>query len=149
MPKYSRMDTTNRYRLHWHVLFTHFPLSLYGTAFGFQILHLFVYPDCFELASTVTLLGATIMMIPTMITGWLTWKRQYSAAKVKLFRTKITISFAMLAISLVLSMWRVLHFIESLSQPMDIRHWVFFTGIILLMVGAITEGYYGGRLSHK
>lgn len=145
----SATKSMNRVNVHWHVISTHFPLSLYGAAFVFQILHLFIYPDCFELASTATLIGATVMMIPTMTTGWLTWKNQYNSAKVKLFQIKIVISFAMLAISLVLSIWRVLHFTELLRQPIGIRHWVYFTGIVLLMVGAITEGYYGGRLSHK
>jgi uncharacterized membrane protein len=139
----------NRFKVHWHVLFTHFPLSLYGTAFVFQILHLFIYPDCFELASTIALIGATGMMVPTTITGWLTWKRQYNSAKVQLFQAKIAISFAMLSVSLALSIWRVLNFTDFLTQPLYIRHWVFFTGIVLLMGGALTEGYYGGRLSHR
>jgi hypothetical protein len=29
-------------RIHWHVFLTHFPLSMFGGAFGFQILHLFM-----------------------------------------------------------------------------------------------------------
>jgi uncharacterized membrane protein len=145
----SNMNKHNNYRVHWHVLLTHFPLSLYSTSFGFQILHFFAYPDCFELASTVSLIGATIMMVPTMVTGWQTWKKQYNAANVRLFQTKIVISFSMLAISLLLSLWRALHFVEFLIEPSGMRHWIFFFGIFLLMGGAIIEGYYGGRLSHK
>ena len=53
-------------------------------------------------------------MVPTMVTGWRTWKNQYNAAEINLFRTKIAVSFAMLAISLLLSLWRMLHFVEFL-----------------------------------
>ena len=49
-----------------------------------------------------------------MVTGWRTWKNQYNAAEINLFRTKIVVSFAMLAISLLLSLWRMLHFVEFL-----------------------------------
>jgi uncharacterized membrane protein len=61
-------------RMHWHVAFTHFPISLFGVTFLFQVLHLFLEPDAFSAASNVTLIGGAIMMIPTTWTGWLTWK---------------------------------------------------------------------------
>ncbi|HLN89147.1 MAG TPA: hypothetical protein VK253_03690 [Candidatus Binatia bacterium] len=61
-----------RFKMHWHVLLIHFPISLFAGAFGFQILHLFIDPASFELSTNVTLLGGTIMMVPTTWTGWFT-----------------------------------------------------------------------------
>jgi uncharacterized membrane protein len=149
MAKVKNSQASAPYRLHWHILLTHFPLSLYGTAFGFQILHLFMYPDCLELATTVTLIGATLMMPPAMITGWLKWKAQYNGAKIRLFQRKIIISFVMLAISLCISVWRVVRFEAFLVEPVGLAHWIFLLGVISLIAGALMEGYHGGKLSHK
>ncbi len=56
-----------RYRIHWHVLLTHFPISFFAVAFGFQILHLFISPACFELATNVALIaGAVVMVRPNL-----------------------------------------------------------------------------------
>ncbi len=148
----AKANTTQpnaHYKIHWHVLVTHAPLSLFGTSFGFQILHLFMYPDCFELASTVTLIGATLMLPPTMITGWWTWKKKYGRAKTKIFKRKIALSFVILAMALIISGWRLVNFQAFLVEPWGLRHWIFLLGIILLIAGALIEGYFGGRLSHR
>lgn len=142
------METKKSYKLHWHVLLTHFPLSLYATAFGFQILHFFFYPDCLELATTVTLIGGTFFMIPVVVSGWLTWKNQYQSAMVKLFKIKIYVALAMLIIGISLCIWRIVHFTEFLVEPTGLRHWTFFSGIFSLIAGALVEGYHGGRLNH-
>ena len=136
------------YKMHWHVVLTHFPISLFGIAFGFQVLHLFVAPACFELATNVSLILATATMIPVTMTGWVTWKTKYKGAKVILFRRKIFIAFAMLAVSVILTIWRVtLGILEEV--PESPSHWIFMAGNLILISGAIVEGYFGGRLNHK
>jgi hypothetical protein len=137
-----------RFKVHWHVLFTHFPISFFGVAFVFQVLHLFVAPTCFELATNVTAILGTIMLIPTTLTGWFTWRSGYRSARLPLFKRKIDISFAMLAVSISLVTWRV---ILGLSRevPESPSHWVYMAGNTLLIVGSMVEGYYGGRLSHR
>lgn len=138
-----------RYRIHWHVLLIHFPISLFGAAFGFQILHLFIAPVCFELATNVTLLGGAAMMIPTTWTGWFTWKRDYRGAKILLFQRKIGTAFAMLAFSIPLVAWRIIFLGLFEEAPESPSHWIYLAGNTLLVLGAIVEGYYGGRLHHR
>lgn len=136
-------------RIHWHVFLTHFPIALFGAAFGFQILHLFMAPACFELATNVALLGGAAMLIPTVATGWSEWKTHYHGAKGLIFKRKITAAFAMLALSLPLIVWRIAAlglFEEARQSP---AHWIYLAGNTLLIVGAILEGYYGGRLTHR
>ncbi|MDA8082414.1 MAG: hypothetical protein M0024_02005 [Nitrospiraceae bacterium] len=136
------------YRLHWHVFLTHFPLSLFGTAFLFQIIHLYRYPECFELSSTITIALGSASLIPTVFSGWITWKKQYKAAQVSLFRKKIIIAVFLLAISIPLAIWRIV-FPEMFShEPSGIGHWLFFAGTALIIIGAIAEGFYGGQLNH-
>ena len=87
------------YKIHWHVLLTHFPLALFGVAFFFQILHLFVFPKCFELATNIVLVAGAISLIPTTMTGLTTWRKNYNSSSAPLFRKKIAIAIALLAIS--------------------------------------------------
>ena len=139
---------TSRYKIHWHVLLVHFPISLFGVAFGFQILHLFIAPACFEIATNVALISGAVMMIPTTWTGWFTWKRDYKGAKITLFQRKIRTSFAMLALSIPLVTWRIIFLGFFEEAPMSAAHWIYLAGNTLLILGAIVEGYYGGRLHH-
>ena len=136
-------------RFHWHVFLTHFPISMFGGAFGFQILHLFLAPACFELATNVALMGATAMMLPTAVTGWSEWKTHYHGAKGLIFKRKITTAFVMAALSLPLVVWRIAAlglFQEARESP---AHWIYLAGNSFLIMGAVIEGYYGGRLNHR
>jgi len=134
--------------IHWHVALTHFPISLFGTAFLFQFLHLFMFSREFELAATVCILGGAASVIPAALSGWLTWKKRYHGAATRLFRRKILIAIAMLVVSLPLAVWRVvLYYLGKEADGVD--HYVFFILCFLLVAGAVVEGFYGGRLSHK
>lgn len=136
-------------RVHWHVLFTHFPISLFGTAFGFQMLHLVMAPTCFELATNVTLLGGAALLVPTIWTGWSEWKGRYRGAKGLIFRRKISTAFAMAALSLSLVVWRIAALGLFEEVPRSPEHWIYLAGNTLLIMGAIVEGHYGGRLTHR
>ena len=148
-PEKSRPNFNDR--MHVHVMTTHFPISLFGAAFLFQILHLFPHQltACFEVATNVTLLAATVTMIPTTLSGWSTWKTKYKGAHILTFQRKITIAFAMLGFSVVLAIWRV-SFIGIFEDiPYGTWHWLYLAGNTLLILGAVAEGYYGGHLNHR
>jgi hypothetical protein len=140
---------TPKRRIHWHVFFTHFPISLFGAAFGFQVLHLFMAPACFELATTVMLMGAVATLLPTIWTGWSEWKSHYGGAKALIFRRKIRTAFGMAALGLPLVVWRVIVRGLIVEAPGNPVHMIYLSGNTLLIIGAILEGYYGGRLSHR
>jgi hypothetical protein len=134
--------------MHWHVALTHFPISLFGTALLFQLLHLFMFTDPFELATTVCVIGGAASMIPATVSGWYTWKRRYHGMKTPFFGRKILIAFAMLGVSIPLAVWRVvLYYLGRRADGVD--HYVFFGVCVLLIAGAAAEGYLGGRLNHK
>ncbi len=138
-----------KYKFHWHVLLVHFPISFFGVAFGFQILHLFWSPACFELATNVALAFGVVMMVPTTWAGWSSWKNNYKGAGVKLFQYKITTAFVMLVLGVVLVSWRFIFlgfFTEAHISP---QHWIYLAGNTVLIIGAIIEGYFGGRLNHR
>jgi uncharacterized membrane protein len=142
------LEGTAQFKLHWHVFLTHFPLSLLGVAFLFQVLHLYRYPQCFEMASTVVLVAGVAALFPTTLTGYFTWKRQYNGAKASIFRRKIMIAVALLLIGVPLCVWRII--IGPSPEASRPRiHWAYFIGTSLMIVGAVLEGYFGGRLSHR
>lgn len=137
------------HRAHWHVLFTHFPISLFGTAFVFQVIHLFMAPVCFELATNFTLLGGIVLLIPTILTGWSEWKRRYHGASGLIFRVKVVTALAMAALSIPLAIWRFAALGLFEGAPESPGHWIYLAGNTALILGAIIEGYYGGRLNHR
>jgi uncharacterized membrane protein len=135
-------------RVHWHVALTHFPISLFGTAFLFQVLHLFMFQKPFEISTTVCVLAGAASLAPATVSGWLTWKRHYHGAKTPLFRRKIWLAVSMLVVSVPLAVWRLV--LYNLGTEADgIDHYVFFVLNAFLIAAAIAEGYNGGRLSHK
>jgi uncharacterized membrane protein len=137
------------YHVHWHILIIHFPISFYVVAFSFQILHLFSRPECFEASTNVALIGGTIVMIPTTLTGWRTWKTRYHGAHVLIFQRKIIIAFILLGLSILLTVWRVALYDTFENSHASVMHWTYLFGNSLLMLGAAAEGYYGGRLNHR
>lgn len=138
-----------KYKLHWHVLLVHFPISFFVGSFGFMALHLITKDSCFQLAAYVALIAGAIVMIPTTLTGWTAWKNRYQGIKGKIFLRKIRISYAMLAVSIILVIYQTLFPIEFLDILYSVKHLFYFIGMTLLLLGAVAEGYYGVRLNHK
>lgn len=136
------------HRIHWHGFFVHFPIALFGTAFLFQLLHLFWRPAAFELSTNVTLVLGSAAMVPAVWSGWGSWKKHYRGARGKIFKRKIAVGFVMLFVSIVVVAWRlsVGDFDEDVPHA---AHAVLFTIVTLLITGAVVEGYYGSRLSHR
>ena len=135
-----------KYEQHWHVVFTHFPVSFFLGSALFMILHLVSYAnrDAYELASFVLLVAGMVVMWPTTLTGWNTWKKHYHGAHVKIFIYKIRTAYAMIALSVLLVVWRFV-----LPPPKDTAwFYAYAIGIFLLFIGTVIEGFYGGRLNH-
>jgi uncharacterized membrane protein len=130
--------------MHWHVVLTHFPISFFMVSAGFMFLHMLTDTECFEMASFLTLLAGAVMLVPTAWTGWTTWKSKYKGAETRIFRSKINITYFLLALCLVLIVTRF--FLENSMHMM--WHWIFSLGFILLFLGALMEGFYGGQLNH-
>lgn len=140
----SKKPTILKYKIHWHVISTHFPISFFTVSFGFMALHLVTWSHCLELAAYLTLIAGMISLWPTTITGWRTWKRQYKGTRTNLFVKKIKLSYGMLALSIILTLWRTFFY-----EFHVLWMWLYFVGITLLLIAAMAEGFYGGRLSHR
>jgi hypothetical protein len=134
------------YEQHWHIELTHFPVSFFVGSALFMVLHFASYSnrDAYELASLVLLIAGMVVMWPTTITGWNTWKGRYHGTHAKIFLYKIRTSFGMIALSVLLVVWRL-----AAPPPKDTAwFYVYAAGIFFLFVGTVIEGFYGGRLNH-
>lgn len=134
-----------KYKIHWHVLFTHFPVSFFMISFGFMVLHLVTRDHCYEIAASLSLFAGLVILVPTAISGWLTWKGSYKGMKGKIFIYKIRVAVFMIICSLILVLARIL-LPDELHM---VWMWIYPTGITLLMLGSMVEGFYGGRLNHR
>jgi len=152
-PERTETQTGNQigyqFTWHWHVLLGHFPTAAFLGSYAFMILHLITETTCFELSAFIALISGAALMLPTTISGWITWKKKYKGARGKIFINKIRIAFAILTISIMLVVYRVLFITENLDIFHNLWHFFYFTGSTLLFIGALTEGYFGGRLNHR
>ena len=146
MPKVSSSKSeVLKYKVHWHVLFTHFPVSFFMLSFGFMVLHLITRSHCYELAASISLFSGMLILFPTITSGWLTWKGRYKGLPGKVFLYKIKIAIAMFILSFLLVVVRFF-----LPENLHLLWmWLYPGGIFLLMLGSMAEGYYGGRLNHR
>lgn len=145
----SAVKPATKHKIHWHIFFAHFPVSLFAVCAGFQILHLLLLPSCLEIASNICFVGATTMLIPTTLLGRSTWKKQYRGFGSRVFVRKITISYLMLGLSVPVFVWQIVFLHQLTVHVWDLYHWVYFSATILLFGGAILEGYFGGTLHHR
>jgi len=134
-----------KFKIHWHVLVTHFPIALFLASAAFMALHLFTATECFELAGYIMLAGGAIMLVPAVVTGWITWKGRYRGVRGKIFVPKIRIAYAMVGLSAALLIFRGF-FVHT---EHTLWHFVYGVGFVILFLGALAEGYYGGRLNHR
>lgn len=142
-------SATPRFRVHWHVILTHFPVSGFAGAFLFMTLHLVTRDRCMGAASFVALLAATAILIPTTFTGWLEWRTTYRSFMNKVFRNKIRMSAVMIPVAIALGTYQSQQPFTSPDAVLTIPHAIYFAGLALLMLGAMAEGYWGGRLHHR
>lgn len=142
-------ESEPKFKMHWHVVLTHFPVSAFTGAFLFMLLHLITGNPCMVLAAYITLIASVIVLVPTTLTGWFTWKRSYEGFLNKTFRIKIWTSIGMLAVSIVLVSYQTLDPSALTSVHNVGAHVVYLVGLGLLMVAAMVEGFWGGRLHHR
>lgn len=131
-------------RIWWHVVLTHFPISFFMISAGFMALHLLADSVCFERSAFICLAAGTASLLPASLSGWLTWRGRYRAVRAEVFVKKMRIAWVIVPLGAALVLWRT--FFKTTVHTS--WHYIYSTGIILLFVGVVLEGTYGGRLHH-
>jgi len=147
-PPISDRSDRHAFKLHWHVVLTHYPVSAFFGAFLFTALHLVTHNSCFVLAAYVSLLSGAASMVPVTATGWVTWKREYGGSRSTLFLIKIWVSVSMMFVSGGLALYQTADPFRVLDLGNRAGHVLYVAGLVLLMIGAVVEGHWGGKLHH-
>lgn len=132
-------------RRHPHPMTVHFPIAFMIAAPAFNILYLATGIKSFELTA-LHCLGAGIFFTPVAITtGLYTWWLNYLSKPVRAVIIKRRISFLMLAVEIVIFVWRIKvhHILDSFGTPSII----YFLLVLSLWPMVITIGWFGAELT--
>ena len=130
-------------RRHPHPMVVHFPIAFLMAASLFILLYLFFRNPSLELTSFFLLLLGTAASPFAMATGLLTWWINYRLKLNHFIKRKIRLSVLLLALELILVLWRIL----NPGTPPEQVYSVYPILMLILtpVVGLI--GYYGGRMT--
>lgn len=98
-PEKTFKDTVRAlYRIfHPHPMLIHFPMGLINFAVIMQIIYYFTGYPSFSTAGFYALATAAVFMVPTIVSGFVSWWVNYNMTRNKIFLMKISFSFVLLA----------------------------------------------------
>ena len=132
-------------KYHPHPMLVHFPIALHLFAAGLDILFFFHQKASFSTAVFYTFFVATIMGVPAMLSGILSWWINYQLALTNIFIIKLTFSI----ITLLLGIVGIMIYLDDpqvvflATYPSIIYHGIIFlTGITVIVLA-----HNGGKLT--
>jgi len=130
------------YRMfHPHPMFIHFPMGLLIFTVIMQLLFLFTGKASFEVSGFYSLAVAVVFMIPTILSGILSWWLNYDFAITKIFMYKLWFSIILLTMGTVELFIRFHN--PEISAGNILYNFMIFANIPVLAV----IGFNGGKLS--
>ena len=130
-------------RRHPHPMVVHFPIAFLMAASLFILLYLFFRNPSLELTSFFLLLLGAAASPFAMATGLLTWWVNYRLKLNYLIKRKLQLSVLLLALELILVLWRILNPATPPEQVFSVYPVLMLT--LTPVVGLL--GYYGGRIT--
>ena len=131
--------------IHPHPIMIHFPMGLINFSVIMQILFFITGRNSFEIAGYYALFTASVFLVPTMVSGSVSWWVNYNLASNKIFMTKITFSVILFVMCVSETLMRTIY--------TDIAYYgcagsvvyniMFFLNVPVLSI----IGYNGGKLS--
>lgn len=132
-------------RRHPHPLSVHFPIVFVLSATFFSLLFLATGNASFDHTAFYCLIAALVLTPPAVLTGLTTWWINYMARPMRPITMKMTLSSVLLALLLVLVVWRAIDgaVLHNLSGP-----GLLYLAIVLVISPIVTLiAYYGGTLT--
>jgi predicted heme/steroid binding protein/uncharacterized membrane protein len=138
----------NRYpflRRHPHPLSVHFPIVFVLSATFFSLLFLATGNRSFDQTAFYCLIAALLLTPPAVLTGLATWRINYMARRTRPVTIKMTLSFVLLPILLVLVVWRAMH--EAVLHSLSGTGLLYLALVLVISPIVIAIAYYGGTLT--
>jgi predicted heme/steroid binding protein/uncharacterized membrane protein len=132
-------------RRHPHPMTVHFPIVFACSATFFNVLSLVTGIKAFEITALHCLGGAILFTPVAIVTGLYTWWLNYLARPVKAVAIKQRISVILLALEIIVFIWRVKapRILDSLS----LGSVVYFCLVLSLFPLVTIIGWYGAKLT--
>jgi len=132
-------------RRHPHPMTVHFPIVFMMSTTGFNLLYLITGINAFETTAFHCLGGGILFTVVAIFTGVYTWWLNYMAKMLKPVKIKIPLSLIMLAVAVVIFIWRVLvpDIMDSLQGPGII----YLVLVLKLSVFVTIIGWNGAAMS--
>jgi predicted heme/steroid binding protein len=142
----KKMALSALYRkFHPHPMLIHFPIALFVFAMVLQTLFFITGSRSFEQSSYYSLSFATLMILPSIFSGIVSWWINYDMTATKLFKNKIIFSIILLLMGTAEVIMRSLYIEIS---PGDSQLFLFYN--ILLYANVPVTGfiaYNGGKIT--
>jgi len=132
-------------RRHPHPMVVHFPIVFYLSCFFFNLLYLATKDVSFEQTALYCLVGAILFMPPAMLTGFMAWWLNYSAAPMRPITIKIIFSCLLLAVSIGIVTWRMI--IPNILLDFRPSTYVYLLLVLLQAPLVSAVGWYGASLT--
>ncbi|HVN72536.1 MAG TPA: DUF2231 domain-containing protein [Desulfomonilia bacterium] len=138
----------NRYpvlRRHPHPILVHFPIVFMISPALFCLLYLITDVKSFETTAFHCLGAGILFSVPAILTGFLTWWINYQARPMRPVRIKIIFTIMLMAVSLVVFLWRIMFPDDFLSFN---KEGILYFLLVLSLVPIVSViGWYGATLT--
>jgi len=145
-PALSRLlERAPFFRRHPHPMTIHFPIAFTFATLGFTFLYLITGLKSFDITAFYCL-GAAIFFTPVAIlTGFYTWWVNYGARPIRPVRKKQFLSFLLLAVEIILFLWRWQN--PDLLQSLRWESLIYLLLILLMFFVVTLIGWFGASLT--
>ena len=111
LPKFAAfiLEKNPFFRRHPHPMTVHFPIVFFLSSPFFNILYLLTGVSSFETTALHCLIGGILFGTVAIVTGYFTWWYNYMAKMMKPIAIKIPLSVALMVISTVVLVWRLVN----------------------------------------
>ncbi len=132
-------------RRHPHPLSVHFPIVFVLSATFFSLLFLATGNGSFDQTAFYCLIAALILTPPAVLTGLGTWWINYMARPMRAVTIKMTLSFVLLPILVILVVWRAMN--GAVLHDLSGAGLIYLALVLAVSPIVITIAYYGGTLT--
>lgn len=127
---------------HLHPISVHVPNGVVPVAFVFVLLFLFFGSPALDMAAFLNLVFVLLAMPVVIFTGYSDWKKKYSGAMTRVFKTKMICAAVLSSTAFITVVWRA--FDSSAGSSVI---YLLLNAVILVSAGV--AGFMGGKLVFK
>lgn len=132
-------------KYHPHPIFLHYPMGLIGFSAFMLVLFLITSNDSFETAAFYSLLCGAITIIPTIISGIISWWINYEMALTSIFRYKLFASGILLILCTIAVILRLIY--PNIATQEGLLTYIYYLSVFISVPTMSVAAYNGGKIT--